>query len=138
MAKINFSRQLVFKLDRVPVEGQTGAAEDQQRPFKQTSVKCIDQSHSTSTKAVHLPRLIGSRCTGQVIIAGQEFSCFLDTGSQVTTIPVSIYNQHFSHQPVKPLCDVLRVEGAAGQEVTYVGYTETPKEFTCADMDVCT
>lgn len=58
------------------------------------------------------------------------------------TIPISIYNQHFSHQPVKPLCDLLQVEGAAGQEVPYLGYIEMtitfPKEFIGADMDVCT
>lgn len=66
----------------------------------------------------------------------------LDTGSQVTTIPISIYNQHFSQQPVKSLCDLLQVEGAAGQEVPYLGYIEVtitfPKEFIGADLDVST
>ena len=103
----------------------------------------MDQSHSTPTEAVLLPRgLIGSKCTGQASIAGQEFSCLLDTGSQVTTIPISIYNQHFSNQPVKPLCDLQQVEGAAWQEVPYLGYIEMtitfPKELIGADMDVCT
>lgn len=143
MVTIKPSRCLVFKLDRVPVEGQTGTAEDQQRPTMQGPVRCIDQAHSASPEANRLPRgLIGSRCSGQMSIAGQEFSCLLDTGSQVTTIPISIYNKHFSHQPVKPLCDLLQVEGAAGQEVPYLGCIEVtitfPKEFIGADMEVST
>ena len=143
MVTIKSSQCLVFKLNQVPVEGQTGTGEDQQRPIMQKPVRCRDQAQFASPEVMHLPRgLIGSRCTGQVSIAGQEFSCLLDTGSQVTTIPISTYNQHFSHQPVRPLCDLLQVEGAAGQEVPYLGYIEVtitfPKEFIGADMDVCT
>lgn len=143
MVTIKPSQYRVFKLDQVPVEGQTGTAEDPQRPITQKPVRCKDQAHFTSPEAIRLPQgLIGSRCTGQVSIAGQEFSCLLDTGLKVTTIPISIYNQHFSHQPVKPLCDLLQVEGAAGQEVPYLGYIEVtitfPKEFIGAETDVCT
>lgn len=136
MDKNTPSQRLVFRLSRVPVEGQTGTAEDPQCPTKQTPVKCT-QLQSTPTKPISLPRgLIGSRCTGQVVISGQEFSCLLDTGSQVTTIPISVYNQHFSRQPVHPLNDLLQVEGAAGQEVPYLGYIEMtvtfPLIWTCA------
>lgn len=70
------------------------------------------------------------------------FQCLLDTGSQVTTIPISIYNKHFSHQSVKPLQELLQVEGAAGQEVPYLGYIEMmvtfPEEFVGSKLDVCT
>ena len=133
----------LFKLDRVPVEGQTGTAADRQRPTKQKPMACSNKSHSTPNNATQLPKgLIGSKCTGQVKIAGQEFSCLLDTGSQVTTIPVSIYNQYFSHQPVKSLSELLQVEGAAGQEVPYLGYVEItvtfPAEFMGEDANVCT
>lgn len=143
MAGIKPSQCAIFKLNRVPVEGQTGTAEDRQCPTKQMSVTCTNQSHSTPTEITRLPKgLIGSKCTGQVKIAGQEFSCLLDTGSQVTTIPISIYNQHFSHQPVKPLCELLQVEGAAGQEVPYLGYIEMtvtfPDEFIGEELDICT
>lgn len=100
-------------------------------------------SHVGPAKTSQLPHgLIGSRCTGQAEIAGQNFQCLLDTGSQVTTIPVSLYNQHFSHLPVKSLDDLLQVEGAGGQVVPYVGYIEVTitfhKEFIGTDMDVCT
>ncbi|KAK7933739.1 hypothetical protein WMY93_004635 [Mugilogobius chulae] len=131
------------KPDRVSVGGRTETAADQQCPNTQPAMKCIHKKHSTSTESNRLPRgLIGSRCTGRVSIAGADFQCLLDTGSQVTTIPISIYNKHFSHQPVKPLRELLQVEGAAGQEVPYLGYIEMtvmfPKEFIGVDMDVCT
>lgn len=106
-------------------------------------MKCSNKSHSTTTESTRLSKgLIGSRCTGQVNIADQNFQCLLDTGSHVTTIPITIYNQHFSQQPVKPLCELLQLEGAAGQEVPYLGYIEVTitfqKEFIGADMDVST
>lgn len=141
MAKIK--PKPIFKLKRVPVEGRTGTAQGQQSPKKQAEGKCINKSHFTPADNTSLPRgLIGSRCTGQVGIAGQSFSCLLDTGSQVTTIPMSIYNKYFSQQSVKPICELLQVEGAAGQEVPYLGYIEItiafPEEFIGADLNVCT
>ena len=145
MAKNKPSRCPVVKLGRVLVEGQTGTAEDQQSPTTQPPEKCIQSnlSHSAPANPTRLPRgLIGSRCTGQVKIAGQDLQCLLDTGSQVTTVPISLYNKHFSQQPVKSLNELLQVEGAAGQAVPYLGYIELtitfPEEFIGADLDVCT
>ncbi|KAK7938327.1 hypothetical protein WMY93_001653 [Mugilogobius chulae] len=37
---------------------------------------------------------------------------------------------NFSDQPVKPLDDLLHVEGAAGQTVPYLGYVEVPITFS--------
>lgn len=60
----------------------------------------------------------------------------------MNTSPVSFYNQHLSDQPVKPLNDLLQVEGAAGQAVPYLGYVEVivkfPKEFLGTDFVVPT
>ncbi|XP_061895853.1 uncharacterized protein LOC133645081 isoform X1 [Entelurus aequoreus] len=100
-------------------------------------------TQSTTAVPSQLPKgLVGSRCIANIKIAGEEFNCLLDTGSQVTTIPVSFYNQHFADQPVKPLRDLLQVEGAAGQVVPYLGYVEMvvtfPREFLGADFDVST
>lgn len=54
-----------------------------------------------------LPKgLVDSKCTAVVNIAGISCSCLLDT-------PASFYNQHLSDQPIKPLDDLLEVEGAA-------------------------
>lgn len=129
----------VFKLDGVPVEGQSGTVEDPRCPTSPRPVKCVKLNQSTQENKACLPKgLIGSKCTAQVNVAGQACQCLLDTGSQVTTIPVSFYNAHLSHQPVKPLCDLLQVEGAAGQSIPYLGYIEMtimfPSDFLGADL----
>lgn len=54
-------------------------------------------------------------------VRGEEVNCLLDSGSQVTTVPESFYKQHFSEQEIKPLHDLLEVEGANGQLVPYFG-----------------
>lgn len=75
-------------------------------------------------------------------IKDQEVTCLLDTGSQVTTIPQSFYERHLSGQEIKPLHDLLEVEGAAGQSVPYLGYIKLavtfPKEFVGAPIEVNT
>lgn len=85
--------------------------------------------------------LIGSRCTAEVEIGGHTYPCLLDTGSQVSTIPVSFYNKHLYEQPIQPLHD-LQVEGAAGQTVPYLGFVEIsikfPKEFVGEEYEIST
>lgn len=74
-------------------------------------------------------------------MAGQEFARSLDARLQVTTIPLSVYNQHFSDQPVNSLCSLLQIGGTAGQEVPYLGYIETmitfAAKFLGVVLDVC-
>lgn len=90
-----------------------------------------------------LPRgLVGTKTTAQVTIAGKDTTCLLDTGSQVTTVPQSFYEQHLPDLTIHPLGDLLDVEGANGQLVPYLGYIELsvtfPKDFVGADMEVHT
>lgn len=125
------------------MEGRPGTNEDPQCPASLRPVKCVKLNQSVQANKSRLPKgLIGSKCTAQVRIAGQECQCLLDTGSQVTTIPVSFYNTHLSHQPVLPLCDLLQVEGAAGQSIPYLGYIKVtvtfPKDFLGTEFDVNT
>lgn len=69
------------------------------------------QSRSRSNHKV--PQgLVGSRCTAEITINGQKSFCLLDTGSQVTTIPVTFYTNHLSDLPVQSLEDLIQVEGA--------------------------
>lgn len=131
-----------FKLEPVPVKGRTGTTAYQQCPTNQKLAECAKLKKSTKG-TWQLPKgLVGSRCTAVVNISGQDCHCLLDTGSQVTTIPVSLYNLHFSDQPVKPLHDLLQVEGAAGQAVPYIGYIETtimfPQDFLGTAFEVPT
>lgn len=62
-------------------------------------------------------------------IKGATFSCLYNTGSQVTTVPHSFYNAHLSDHIIKPLEDLLEIEGANGQSVPYLGYIELNMTF---------
>lgn len=130
-----------FKLDAVPVAGRTGTELRKERPKCQNSMrqdKSRVMSHTT-----HIPKgLVGTKCTAQIKIAERNCSCLLDTGSQVTTISESFYNQCLSKHPIHSLNNLLNVEGANGQAVPYLGYIEVtiafPKDFVGVDIEVPT
>lgn len=83
----------------------------------------------TKRKLIKLPRgLVGTKTTAQVNIAGKDTRCLLDTGSQVTTVHQSFYEQYLSDLTIHPLGD-LDVEGANGQSVPYIGYIELSVTF---------
>ena len=130
-----------FKLKQVSVAGRTGATFRRQRSKCQIRMQ-QDNSRSTS-QATTIPKgLVGTKCTAHIRIAGRKCTCLLDTGSQVTTIPESYYDQHLSEQPIHSLNNLLNVEGANGQAVPYLGYIEVtiafPKNFVGVDMEVPT
>lgn len=119
--------------------GQTGAEVSQQHP---SDVNSDDRAQfhanpehpSCKKQLFKIPKsLIGAKSIAQVIIKGEQFNSLLYTGSQVTTIPQSFYVQYLSEQEIKPLYNLLEVEGANGQAMPYLGYVETsvtfPKHF---------
>ncbi len=54
----------------------------------------------------------------------------LDTGSQVTTVPLSFYSSHLLHRPMHHLLNhLLKVEGANGQSVSYLGNVKLALKF---------
>lgn len=58
----------------------------------------------TKRKPIKLPHeLVGTKTTAQVTIEGKDTNCLLDTGSQVTTVPQSFYEQHLSDLTIHPL-----------------------------------
>ena len=85
-------------------------------------------------------RLVGTKCTAKVSIAEQKVSCLLETASQVTTVTLSFYQRFLKEQQIKPLHDLLEVEGANGQEVPYFWYVELdisfPKEFVGQEIEI--
>nr|XP_020453624.1 uncharacterized protein LOC109958967 [Monopterus albus] len=87
-------------------------------------------------------KLVGTKTTAQVTIVGRSTGCLLDTGSQVTTVPQSFYEQYLSDLPIHPLNDLLDVEGANGQSVPYLGYIELgitfSEDFVGAEVEVYT
>lgn len=112
-------------------------------------VKCPKQSRKTSDLGLknRIPRrlpkgLVGTKCTAQLCIEGTQVNCLLDTGFQVTTIPLSFHNAHLSNFPMKSIDALLEVEGANGQSIPYLGYVELtltfPKEFLGVEADIHT
>lgn len=72
---------------------------------------------------VKIPKgLIGAKYTAQVQINGQSYNCLLDTGSQVTRVSQSFYENNLSHLEIHPIKDLLEVEAANGENVPYSGY----------------
>lgn len=124
-----------IKLKAVSVEGRSEAA------VKQCPIDC-KQSQPASHRCKLPKGLIGTKSTAQVFIKGTLFNCLLDTGSQVTTIPHSFYSSFLSDHEIKPLVNLLEVEGAGGQCVPYMGYIELditfPPEFLGTPVDIPT
>ncbi|KAI3351102.1 hypothetical protein L3Q82_005672 [Scortum barcoo] len=113
--------------------GQTGTKRSTKRPTKTKRVasKC---GNANTTSTILPPKLVGTKCTAQVTIEGHKVNCLLDTGSQVTTIPLSFFQTHLPHHSLKPLdglLDVeLQIEGANGEAVPYLGYVELNLMFS--------
>lgn len=76
------------------------------------------------------------------MIQDKQFNCLLDTGSQVTTVTKSFFDQHLSEKQIEPLYDLLEVEGANGLPVHYLGYIRIivtfPKHFLGKEYEVPT
>lgn len=75
------------------------------------------------------------------MVAGVECNCLLDTGSQVTTVSTSFYENHLSEHPIQPI-DGLDVECASGATVPYLGYVplglKFPKNFVETEPGIST
>ena len=71
-----------------------------------------------------LDALIGEANECVAYLNGHPCLALLDTGSQVTSISEQFYREHLSDQPMQPLKRLVRVVGAAGQEVPFLGYVE--------------
>ena len=63
------------------------------------------------------------------IVNGNECTCLIDTGSQVTTLPRSYYNSKLRNVKLHDLDESLRVQAANGQPVPYDGYVEVDIEL---------
>lgn len=107
---------------------------------KISKVEALNANVNTHRK---LPRrLVGGKCTAKVTVNKVDCNCLLDTGSQVTTIAQTFYQDHLTEHDIKPISDILEVEGANGQAVPYLGYVEItvkfPKDFLVFEPEVLT
>lgn len=120
--------------------GQTGAELESQCP---NTNHVFEKSQVSKVQSTSLPKgLIGAMSIAEVTIANEKCSCLLDTGSQVTTVPKSFYEQHLSGYPIKSIDDILEVEGANGLSVPYEGYIEMgitfPEELLGVSVEIPT
>ena len=82
--------------------------------------------HSNAHKVT---RLVGKPMESNARINGQDCKCLLDTGSQVTTLPVSYYKANLQHVPLQDVDKCFRIEAANGQSVPYLGCIEVELEL---------
>lgn len=73
--------------------------------------------------------LVGEPCEGEAWMDGVHCHCLMDSGAQVTIVSQSFYSQHLSHRQLYTIGKVLDIEGAAGQQVPYLGYIEVELQF---------
>lgn len=122
------SHSLSFKLKSALIAGQVRAEDSERVPkFKQ---KREPRHQINQASHASLPKgLIGAKYTASVLIDGQAYNCLLDTGSQVTTISQSFYENHLAGLEIHPLGELLEVEAANGQTVPYSGFIELDITF---------
>ncbi len=73
--------------------------------------------------------LIGEPWESKAWLDGIDCHCLIDTGSQVTCVAESFYKQYLRHRGITSMGNLIRVEGAAGQIVPYIGYIEIDVQF---------
>ena len=88
---------------------------------------CITLTHATVLAEISLVSpvmssgLVGPSCESPVFVNGVSAKCLIDSGSQVSIISESFYREKLSDLPLEPL-DSLKVTGAGGQTVPYLGF----------------
>lgn len=87
------------KLKPVPVAEQMGADEGKMHPTASSQITVRNQVIGQTVKLTK--GLVGTRCI--VSISEKKVNCLLDTGSQVTTVPLSFYKKHLTNQAIIPL-----------------------------------
>lgn len=108
-----------IKLKPALVVGQTSASNENSPNQSRKPKKCF--LHNITT--VKLPKgLIGAKYTAQVKINNQTCNCLLDTGSKVTTVSQSFYENNLSGLEIHPINELLEIEAANGENVPYSGF----------------
>ena len=76
-----------------------------------------------------MDRLVGNANETEAFVSDIKCLCLVDTGSQVTTISHSFYSTHLSNIPLKPISNLLHIQGAGGASVPFLGYIEVQISF---------
>ena len=72
-----------------------------------------------------IANLVGEANESSIVVGGVSSKCLVDTGSMVTTISDTFYQNHLqSNHPIMPLDNLLSVEVGDGNLLQYLGYIE--------------
>lgn len=82
-------------------------------------------------------RLIGDGNVADILVNGLETRGVVDTGSMVTTMNIELYNRLDPKPELRSLNNFdLKVSGATGEKVPYIGYVEVGIATTFTDSEV--
>ena len=112
-----------FKLGGVYPAGQEVDMENEQSPNTGTDIKIMAQNSNIGHPIP--PGLCGEATETTVVISNKETKALLDTGSTVSTMSHSYYQENLQHIPLQQLGNLLHIECADGESLPYEGYIET-------------
>ncbi|KAK7106579.1 hypothetical protein V1264_017813 [Littorina saxatilis] len=93
------------------------------------STVVLAELHS-SNDATDIESLVGpSFETSCVLKDSVRAKCLIDSGSQVSILSESLFREHFDQDDLKPL-EGLKVTGAGGHNIPYLGYVRTTVAFS--------
>ena len=74
--------------------------------------------------------LVGPRCESVLSVCGVSAQCLLDTGSQVSTVSASFFDQNLAaSSPLQKIDQLINIEVAGGHELPYKGFIEVQVRF---------
>ena len=77
----------------------------------------------------YVSKLVSSCPHLEVIMGGVKVPCLVDTGSMVSTVTESFFQEHFSGQERLNFCSWLHLKAANGSSIPYLGYMELDAEL---------
>ena len=81
-------------------------------------------------KLAALPaNLVGEANECDLTVQGHDTTCLSDSGSQITSMSLSFFNEHFNKDDLKSLDDLLKVTSAGDDDIPYHGYVEVELSF---------
>ncbi|VDI80157.1 Hypothetical predicted protein [Mytilus galloprovincialis] len=93
----------------------------------------MKQSTQQTEQKSPISGLLGSSNEVPITVNGINTTALLDTGSTVSTISESFYNQHLYSTPLQSLSFLLKIECADGQRLPYKGYIEADLQLQGAN-----
>ena len=85
----------------------------------------IGRNFRSSSRKSYLNELVGTSNEATLTINSIPTIGLLDTGSAVSILNISFYDEHLSELQIQPIQDLLSIECTDGNELSYDGFIET-------------